>query len=86
MKRGNEENPPGRMIARVVIVFAGYLMFSALGDDQIAGGVALWAGVVLLGWFVVDLFTRDEDSRMGIAGAAAGGVLVAAGIVLALTP
>lgn len=74
------------MIARVLIVFAGYLIFSALGDDEVAAGVTLWAGVVLVGWYVVDLFTREPGSRMGTPGVAAGGVLVAAGLVLALTP
>jgi hypothetical protein len=74
------------MIARVVIVFAGYLFFSAMGDNEVAAGVALWAGVVLVGWFVVDLFTREPDSRMGTVGVAAGVALIAAGLVLALTP
>ncbi len=74
------------MIARVLIVFAGYLVFSALGDDEVAAGATLWVGVVLVGWYVVDRFTREPSARMGTIGAAAGGVLVAAGLVLALTP
>ena len=73
------------MIARVLIVFAGYLLFSALGDERVAAGVTLWAGVVLVGWFVIDLFTREPGARMGTVGVAAGGALVAAGLVLALT-
>lgn len=82
------------MIARVLVVMAGYLLFSAMGDDRLAAGVALWAGTVLTGWYLVDLVTLGKNgspgmrmamgTRFGRWGAALGGVCIAAGIVLAL--
>lgn len=93
-KTEGERDPRGRMIARVLVVMAGYLLFSATGDDRLAAGVALWAGTVLMGWYVVDLVTLGQDgsegrstgmgTRLGRWGAALGGVCIAAGIVLAL--
>jgi hypothetical protein len=81
-----ERDPRGRMIARVLVVMAGYLLFSAMGDDRLAAGVALWAGTVLTGWYAVDLVTlgKKESPGLGRWGAALGGVCIAAGIVLAL--
>ncbi|MEO8323860.1 MAG: hypothetical protein ABI571_06955 [Actinomycetota bacterium] len=82
------------MVARVLVVMAGYLLFSAMGDDRLAAGVALWAGTVLTGWYLVDLVTLGRDgspgigtgmgTRLGRWGAALGGACIAAGIVLAL--
>ena len=78
------------MIARVLVVLAGYLLFSAMGDDRLAAGVSLWAGTVLAGWYIVDLVTLGQDGSPGLGtglgkwGAALGGVFIAAGIVLAL--
>lgn len=82
------------MIARVLVVMAGYLLFSAMGDDRLAAGAALWAGTVLTGWYLVDLVTLGKNgspemgtgmgTRLGRWSAALGGVCIAAGIVLAL--
>jgi hypothetical protein len=83
-KRPENEEPPGRMIARVVMVLLGYLAFNAVGQDALAAAFMLWAGIVLVGWFVVDRFAPpSKPQRFAIPMVAIGAVLLVAGGIIA---
>lgn len=46
-----------RTLIRVAVVFAGFLVYRALGDDRLGAGILLWAGIVIAGLPLVDRFT-----------------------------
>ena len=87
-----QESPPPvdqrfRMILRIVVVAAGYIVGYVIAPDRAEARVTIWLGIVLLGWLVVDRLTRwaRERSGMMIAGTAILGLgLGGVGLYLAL--
>jgi hypothetical protein len=61
-----------RMVLRVVVVGAGYLVGWLLAPDRLVARYMIWAGIVLLGWLAVDRLTKwaRERSGMMVAGTA----------------
>lgn len=75
-----------RTLARVAVVFAGFLVYRALGDDRLAGGVMVWVGIVVAGFPLVDratVGTRAEE-LLQVGTMLLGFGLVAAGLFVAL--
>ncbi len=88
----SRERPPvdddrARMVFRVGVVAAGYLAGWLLAPDRVVARLTIWAGIVLLGWLVVDRFTKwsHERSGMMVAGSTILGLALAGlGLYLAL--
>jgi hypothetical protein len=75
------------MALRVAVVAVGYLIGLLIAPDRVVARLMFWAGVVLLGWLLVDRATRwpSERSGMMIAGATVLGLGVGGiGLYLAL--
>jgi hypothetical protein len=76
-----------RMILRMLVVALGYLIPFLLIQDRLVARLLIWAGVVLLGWLLVDRATKwsRERSGMMIAGTVILGLgLGGVGLYLAL--
>ena len=88
----SRESPPPvddrfRMVLRVAVVAVSYLVGWQLARDRIAARLTLWAGLVLIGWLLVDRATKwpRERSGMMIAGTTILGLgLAGLGLYLAL--
>jgi hypothetical protein len=88
----SQETPPPvddrfRMALRVAVVAVGYVIAMLIAPDRIAARLLLWAGLVLLGWLLVDRATKwaRERSGMMIAGTTVLGLgLGGLGLYLAL--
>lgn len=88
----SRESPPPvddrfRMLLRVGVVAAGYLVGWLLAPDRLVARYMLWAGIVLLGWLAIDRLTKwaRERSGMIIAGTTILGLgLGGIGLYLAL--
>ena len=87
-----QEQPPPlnekfRMPLRIVIVIGGYLLVHVIAPDRLVARLMLWAGIVIVGWLLVDRATMwaRERSGMMIAGATILGLgLGGIGLYLAL--
>ena len=71
-----QEQPPPlkeklRMPLRIAVVIGGYLLVHVIAPDRTVGRLMLWAGIVILGWLLVDRATMwaRERSGMMVAGA-----------------
>lgn len=71
-----QEQPPPlkeklRMPLRMAVVIGGYLLVHVIVPDRTVARLMLWAGIVILGWLLVDRATMwaRERSGMMIAGA-----------------
>lgn len=87
----NDRPPPledrHRMVLRVLVVAVSYLVGLLLSPDRTVPRLLIWAGLVLLGWLVVDRLTKWARERSGlmIAGATILGLgLGGVGLYLAL--
>ncbi|HEV2754650.1 MAG TPA: hypothetical protein VG318_02585 [Actinomycetota bacterium] len=76
-----------RMFLRIVVVVIGFGAYLVVQRDELAAGVMVGAGIVALGWAVVDRYTlwRREQSEMLLVGQVLLGIgLVAIGLFLYL--
>jgi hypothetical protein len=88
----SRESPPPvddrfRMVLRVLVVAVAYLAGLLLAPDRVPARLLIWAGLVLIGWLLVDRATKwaRERSGMMIAGTTILGVALAGlGLYLAL--
>ena len=76
------------MVARVAVVFAGFLAYRVMGDEHLLAGVLAWLGMMVAGFPVIDHLTlrrgkRVERSQAGIVAVGVG--LVGAAIVVRVT-
>lgn len=75
------------MPLRVAIVVVAYAVYRVPGDDDLAAGLALGLGTLLVGFVAADRATQGHpaDSRVPeIVRIAAGLALIAVGVILAL--
>ena len=87
-----QDSPPPvdekfRMILRIAVVAFGYAIPLWLVPGRLVARLFIWAGIVLLGWLIVDRLTKWSRDRSGmmIAGTAILGLgLGAIGLYLAL--
>ena len=87
-----QEQPPPfkeklRMPLRIAVVVGSYLLLHVLVPDKTIARVTLWAGIVILGWLLVDRATMwaRERSGMLVAGSTILGLgLAGIGLYLAL--
>lgn len=87
-----QEQPPPldqklRMPLRIAVVVGGYLLVRAIAPDRVVARLMLWAGIVIIGWLLVDRATMWARDRSGmlIAGAVILGLgLGGIGLYLAL--
>jgi hypothetical protein len=76
-----------RMVARVAVVFLGFLAYRLIGDDRLVAGLMVWGGTVLAGLPLVDRATvgAERAGEMLQVGTMLLGLgLTAAGMFLAL--
>lgn len=76
-----------RMFLRIVVVVVGFGAYLLLEREDLAAGVLTGAGVVALGWALVDRYTlwRRQQSEMLLVGQILLGIgLVAIGLFLYL--
>jgi hypothetical protein len=74
------------MLARIAAVVVGYALYLALRPGSLVGAVLGGAGVILLGWAVIDATMRLRRRGLAQAGEfVAGAVLLAAGLWLAVS-
>ena len=87
-----QEQPPPlreklRMPLRIVVVVGGYFLAVLLDNGRDAARILLWAGIVMLGWLLVDRATMwaRERSGMLVAGTTVLGLgAVGLGVYLAV--
>jgi hypothetical protein len=74
------------MVLRVIAVALGYIAYLLVRSQGIVGAVLVWAGVVLLGWAVIErLMIRNPNAgRLESGSMTIGGGLIAAGLAFAL--
>lgn len=59
-------DPKFRMPLRIAIVVGGYLLVHVLSPDRLVPRLMLWAGVVMIGWLLVDRATMWARDRSGM--------------------
>ncbi|HVL64500.1 MAG TPA: hypothetical protein VM573_04940 [Actinomycetota bacterium] len=76
-----------RTLARVAVVFAGFIVFRLVGDDRAIAGFLLWSGIVVAGFPLADRLTRVRTrggETLGVGAICLGIGLTIAGAFLAL--